>query len=67
MEKNRTLFIKLYPEISSLSKETPPIASFIIRVVSSLGGRTALVHPGNFITSRVFVQEIVHVYKCINV
>lgn len=45
LEKNRGLFIKLYPEISSLTKDSPPIASFIIKVVSSLGGRKALVHP----------------------
>ncbi|XP_071730289.1 BTB/POZ domain-containing protein At1g55760-like [Rutidosis leptorrhynchoides] len=45
LEKNRTLFIKLYPEISGLTKDNPPIASFIIRVVSSFGGRKALVHP----------------------
>ncbi|KAK9065498.1 hypothetical protein SSX86_014899 [Deinandra increscens subsp. villosa] len=45
LERNRTLLIKLYPEISSLNKDNPPIASFIIRVVCSLGGRKALVHP----------------------
>lgn len=45
LEKNRSLFIKLYPEITSYTKDNPPIASFIIRVVSSLGGRKALVHP----------------------
>ncbi|KAL9997425.1 putative BTB/POZ domain-containing protein AtSIBP1 [Helianthus debilis subsp. tardiflorus] len=31
--------------MSSVNKDSPPIASFIIRVVSSLGGRKALVHP----------------------
>ncbi|XP_027062266.1 BTB/POZ domain-containing protein At1g55760-like [Coffea eugenioides] len=45
LEKNRTLFIKLYPEISNLTRENPPIASFIIRVVSSVGDRKTLVHP----------------------
>ncbi|XP_071736563.1 BTB/POZ domain-containing protein At1g55760-like isoform X2 [Rutidosis leptorrhynchoides] len=45
LEKNRTLLIKLYPDISGLTKDNPPIASFIIRVVSSFGGRKALVHP----------------------
>lgn len=47
MEKNRVLFVKLYPEISNLTRENPPIASFIIRVVSSAGDRKALTHPGN--------------------
>lgn len=46
MEKNRTLFIKLYPEISNLTRENPPIASFIIKVVSSVGDRKCLIHPG---------------------
>ncbi|KAG8365183.1 hypothetical protein BUALT_Bualt18G0077800 [Buddleja alternifolia] len=45
VEKNRTLYIKLYPEISNLTRENPPVASFIIRVVSSVGDRKCLVHP----------------------
>ncbi|KAI7731188.1 hypothetical protein M8C21_030259 [Ambrosia artemisiifolia] len=45
LEKNRNLLIKLYPEITSLNKDSPPIASFIIQVVCSLGGRKTLVHP----------------------
>ncbi|KAK4420668.1 BTB/POZ domain-containing protein [Sesamum alatum] len=45
VEKNRTLFIKLFPEISNSTRENPPIASFIIRVVSSVGDRKCLVHP----------------------
>ncbi|XP_042501940.1 BTB/POZ domain-containing protein At1g55760-like [Macadamia integrifolia] len=46
VEKNRTLSIKLYPEISNLTREKPPIASFSIRVLCSVGDRKALVHPG---------------------
>ncbi|KAJ4981979.1 hypothetical protein NE237_032816 [Protea cynaroides] len=46
VEKNRILSIKLYPEISNLTREQPPIASFIIRVLCSVGDRKALVHPG---------------------
>lgn len=46
MEKNRGLFIKLFPEVSNVTRENPPIASFIIRVVSLLGNRTTLAHPG---------------------
>lgn len=45
VEKNRSLSIKLYPEISNLTRDNPPIASFIIRVVSSVGDRTTLAHP----------------------
>ncbi|KAK9080711.1 hypothetical protein SSX86_000469 [Deinandra increscens subsp. villosa] len=45
-EKNRkSLFIKLFPEIPKLARDNPLIASFNIRVISSLGGRKALVHP----------------------
>lgn len=46
MEKNRTLSIKLYPEISNFTRENPPVASFIIRLISSLGDRQTLIHPG---------------------
>ncbi|XVE50922.1 hypothetical protein DITRI_Ditri01bG0202200 [Diplodiscus trichospermus] len=45
IEKNRVLYVKLYPEISNLTRDNPPIASFIIRVVCSAGGRKALAHP----------------------
>ncbi|OVA12341.1 BTB/POZ-like [Macleaya cordata] len=45
VEKNRMLFIKLHPEISNLTRDHPPIASFIIRVICSIEDRTVLVHP----------------------
>ncbi|GKD61081.1 BTB/POZ domain-containing protein-like protein [Tanacetum coccineum] len=46
LEKNRKLVIKLYPELPKLARDFPPIASFNIRVVSLLGGRKTLPHPG---------------------
>ncbi|KAF2298095.1 hypothetical protein GH714_013918 [Hevea brasiliensis] len=45
VERNRVLFVKLYPEISNLTRDNPPAASFIIRVVCSVGDRKALIHP----------------------
>ncbi|MBA0676307.1 hypothetical protein Goari_017791 [Gossypium aridum] len=45
VEKNRVLYVKLYPEISNLTRDNPPIASFIIRVVCSAGDRKAVTHP----------------------
>ncbi|MBA0550301.1 hypothetical protein Golob_021257 [Gossypium lobatum] len=45
VEKNRVLYVKLYPEISNLTRDNPPIASFIIRVVCSAGDRKAFTHP----------------------
>lgn len=42
LEKNKVLLIKLYPEISNFTKQNPPIASFVIRVLSSAGGDTKL-------------------------
>ncbi|GLT83714.1 hypothetical protein SLE2022_019870 [Rubroshorea leprosula] len=45
VEKNKVFFVKLYPEISNLTRENPPIASFIIRVVCSAGDRKAFIHP----------------------
>ncbi|GER45944.1 BTB/POZ domain-containing protein [Striga asiatica] len=45
VEKNRILFIKLYPVISNLTREYPPIASFVIKLVSGVGDRRCLVHP----------------------
>ncbi|KAF5730437.1 BTB/POZ domain-containing protein [Tripterygium wilfordii] len=47
VERNRALYVKLYPEISNFSKYNPPIASFVIKVVTcSVGDRKALTHPG---------------------
>ncbi|KAL0560858.1 hypothetical protein IC582_001272 [Cucumis melo] len=48
VEKNKLLYVKLYPEISSLTRDNPPIVSFIIRVVSFAGDRKALTHPDVF-------------------
>ncbi|KAJ0790496.1 putative chromatin remodeling & transcription regulator BTB-POZ family [Helianthus annuus] len=47
VEKNRNLIIKLFPVIPKSARDNlnPPIASFNIRVISSLGGRKTLVHP----------------------
>lgn len=45
LEKNRVLVIKLYPEISNFTRENPPIASFVIRVLSSVGDCKPLAHP----------------------
>lgn len=48
VEKHKVVFVKLFPEISNVTRDNPPIASFIMRVVSSAhGNRKALTHPGN--------------------
>ncbi|CAL9748123.1 unnamed protein product [Musa acuminata subsp. burmannicoides] len=47
VEKNKQLYVKLYPEVSSLTRERPPIASFVIKIVSpSAPDRKTLTHPG---------------------
>ncbi|CAI8596775.1 unnamed protein product [Vicia faba] len=46
VEKHKVVFVKLFPEISNVTRDNPPIASFIMRVVSSaFGDRKALTHP----------------------
>ncbi|XP_047978179.1 BTB/POZ domain-containing protein At1g55760-like [Salvia hispanica] len=46
VEKSRTLIIRLYPEVTTLAKENPPIASFMIKVISlAAGERKCFVHP----------------------
>lgn len=46
VEKHKVVFVKLFPEISNVTRDNPPIASFIMRVVSSAhGNRKALTHP----------------------
>ncbi|PKU65124.1 BTB/POZ domain-containing protein At1g55760 [Dendrobium catenatum] len=47
LERNKQLFVKLCPEASNVTKEQPPIASFIIKIVSSSSSnRKTIVHPG---------------------
>lgn len=47
VEKSKQLSVKLFPEVSSLTREQPPIASFVIKVVSpSSPNRKTLIHPG---------------------
>lgn len=55
MERNKQLYVKLYPEVSTATREQPPIASFVIKLVSSASpNRKTLVHPGR-ITLLLFV------------
>lgn len=46
IEKNRYMYIRLFPEPSRLSKEQPPIARFVIRVTISGGNRKPYISPG---------------------
>ncbi|KAI4321734.1 hypothetical protein MLD38_035082 [Melastoma candidum] len=46
LEKNRVLYVKLFPEPSAFTRASPPVASFVIRIVSLDGGnRKILAHP----------------------
>ncbi|KAH7689104.1 speckle-type POZ protein [Dioscorea alata] len=46
VERNKHLLVKLYPEVSNLTREKPPIASFVIKLVStSSTNRKTIVHP----------------------
>ncbi|MFS7983575.1 putative chromatin remodeling & transcription regulator BTB-POZ family [Helianthus anomalus] len=45
VEKNRYLYVRLFPEPSRLSKEQPPIAKFIIRVTAAGTNRRPYISP----------------------
>ncbi|KAL8485622.1 hypothetical protein ACS0TY_027785 [Phlomoides rotata] len=45
VEKNRSVYIRLFPEPSRVSKEQPPIARFVIRVSTSSSNRRPFVSP----------------------
>ncbi|XP_062020475.1 BTB/POZ domain-containing protein At1g21780 [Rosa rugosa] len=45
IEKNRYLYIRLFPEQSRLSKEQPPLARFVLRISSSGNGRQPYISP----------------------
>ncbi|KAH0454355.1 hypothetical protein IEQ34_016279 [Dendrobium chrysotoxum] len=45
VEKNRYLYIRLYPEPSRITKEQPPLVKFVLRVSNSGPGRRPYVSP----------------------
>lgn len=45
IEKNRYMYIRLFPDACRVSKEQPPLAKFVLRVSSSAPGRRPYVSP----------------------
>ncbi|GLT85061.1 hypothetical protein SLE2022_032630 [Rubroshorea leprosula] len=45
VEKNRYLYVRLFPETSKVSKENPPIAVFVLRVSTAGGTRKPYISP----------------------
>ncbi|KAH9313250.1 hypothetical protein KI387_028285, partial [Taxus chinensis] len=45
VEKNKFLYVRLFPEPSRLSKDQPPIASFTIQILTLGGSRRTLTCP----------------------
>ncbi|GMP79427.1 hypothetical protein CsSME_00034977 [Camellia sinensis var. sinensis] len=45
IEKNRYLYIRLFPEPSRASKEQPPIARFVLRVSNTGANRKLYISP----------------------
>ncbi|GLT49829.1 hypothetical protein SLA2020_233590 [Shorea laevis] len=45
IEKNRYLYVRLFPETSKLSKENPPLARFVLRVSTSGANRKFYISP----------------------
>lgn len=65
VEKNRYLYIRLFPEPCRLSKEQPPLARFLIRVSSVGPGRRQQVSPVQervLRTSEDFVWPVESIY-----
>lgn len=60
VERNKQLFVKLYPEASAVTREHPPVATFIIKLVSSSSPtRKTIVHPGLF----SFIHILQHIIE----
>lgn len=45
IEKNRHLHVRLFPEATRISREQPPLATFVIRVLNMNGNRRPITHP----------------------
>ncbi|KAL9313632.1 hypothetical protein ACSQ67_019084 [Phaseolus vulgaris] len=46
--RNRYLYIHIFPEPSSVSKDQPPFARFILRVSNASSSRSFHISPGTF-------------------
>lgn len=57
IEKNRYIYIRLYPEPSRVSKEQPPLARFILRVCISGANRKQYTSP-----SMPYLTNYVHIF-----
>lgn len=57
IEKNRYIYIRLYPEPSRVSKEQPPLARFIFRVSISGANRKHYISP-----SMPYLTNYVHIF-----
>uniref|UniRef100_A0A0A9HD15 Uncharacterized protein n=1 Tax=Arundo donax TaxID=35708 RepID=A0A0A9HD15_ARUDO len=47
VEKSRSMYIRLFPELGRLSKEQPPLARFVFLVSSAGPNRRTCVSPGS--------------------
>lgn len=56
IEKNRYLYIRLFPEPSRVSKEQPPLARFVLRVSSPGPGRKPYISPGISLSLALSIQ-----------
>ncbi|KAG8378263.1 hypothetical protein BUALT_Bualt08G0119400 [Buddleja alternifolia] len=45
VEKNRSMYIRLFPEPSRISKEQPPVARFVLRVTTATPNRRPYISP----------------------
>lgn len=54
IERNRYLYIHLFPEPSKVSKEHPPVARFIVRVSNTGSSRKFYISPGLSSSSDTF-------------
>ncbi|XP_027092831.1 BTB/POZ domain-containing protein At1g21780-like [Coffea arabica] len=45
IEKNRYMYIRLFPELSRVSKEQPPVARFVLRVTTTGTNRKPYISP----------------------
>lgn len=46
IERNRYLSVRLFPELSRVSKEQPPVAKFVLRVSNVGPNRRFYISPG---------------------
>ncbi|KAL3840014.1 hypothetical protein ACJIZ3_024605 [Penstemon smallii] len=63
VEKNRSMYIRLFPEPSRVTKDQPPVARFVLRVTTSGSNRRPYISPSTYLFILLPVPGVITAMK----